>query len=323
MATWIIRTIIILIVIILLYLSHKIERMLFFERRIKRYSIHSAKEDISFMDKAITKYKSFISRFENNQKLQKHSENYKKYITVGEKESPVTFLLYKLTIGIIFTLIVMISSLISGKLLSFLGIIISFIIGYYLYDIYLYISLKRKTKKIKNDMLRAIILLNNSFKAGKSILQAVKIASQKLPKPISEEFKRISQDMSYGLSADVAFQRFAKRVNLEEATYVASSLTILNKTGGNIVSVFTSIEKTLFDRKKLENDLKTSAAASNFVVKFLMIIPIMFVLVIYVNSPTYFNPLFSSPLGYFLLLIMWIMFITFIYLLGKIMKVKV
>ena len=102
-----------------------------------------------------------------------------------------------------------------------------------------------------------------------------------------------------------------------------SQLTILNKTGGNIVSVFTSIEKTLFDRKKLENDLKTSASASNFVVKFLMIIPIIFVLVIYVISPTYFDPLFSSPLGYFILLMMWMMFIIFIYLLNKIMKVKV
>ena len=322
MKIWI-NIVLITIIIILLYIVHKIERMLFFERRIKRYSIHSEKEDISFMDKLINKYKKFISKFENNKKLQKHSESYKKYITVGEKESPVTFLLYKLTIGTLFTITVMISTLISGKLISLLGVIISFIIGYYIYDIYLYISLKRKTTKIKNDMLRAIILLNNSFKAGKSILQAVKIASEKLPKPINEEFKRIYQDMSYGLSADIAFQRFAKRVNLEEANYVASSLTILNKTGGNIVSVFTSIEKTLFDRKKLENDLKTSSAASNFVVKFLMIIPIIFILIIYVISPNYFDPLFSSPLGYMLLLIMWIMFITFIYFLNKIMKVKV
>ena len=323
MKIWIPRVIIALIILIILYISYKIERMLFFEKRLKRYSVHSAKEDMSFMDRVIQKYKKEISRFENNETLKKHSQSYKKYITVGEKENPVSFLIYKLTIGIIFTTIAVISTLLSGKIMSIIGIIISFIIGYYIYDIYLYISTKRKMKKIKNDMLRAVILLNNSFKAGKSILQATKIASQKLPKPISEEFKRIYQDMSYGLSADIAFQRFAKRVNLEEATYIASSLTILNKTGGNIVSVFTSIEKTLFDRKKLENDLKTSASASNFVVKFLMIIPIIFVLVIYVISPTYFDPLFSSPLGYFILLIMWMMFIIFIYLLNKIMKVKV
>ena len=172
-------------------------------------------------------------------------------------------------------------------------------------------------------MLRAIIIMNNAFKAGKSTLQAVEIASHDLPQPIAKEFQKIYQDMSYGLSADVAFNRFAKRVNLEEANYIASSLTILNKTGGNIVMVFSSIERTLFDKKKLESDLKNSAAASNLVVKVLMVIPVLFVLLIYVISPTYFNPLFSSTLGYFCLFIIFIMFITYIYLLNKIMKVKV
>ena len=63
------------------------------------------------------------------------------------------------------------------------------------------------------------------------------------------------QEMKYGLSVDVVFDRFAKRMNLEEAEYLSSSLTILNRTGGNIVAVFNSIEKTLFDKKKLNEEL--------------------------------------------------------------------
>lgn len=172
-------------------------------------------------------------------------------------------------------------------------------------------------------MLRAVIVMNNAFKAGKSTLQAIEIASLDLPMPIAREFQKIYQDMSYGLSVDVAFGRFAKRVKLEEANYIASSLTILNKTGGNIIHVFSSIERTLFDKKKLESDLKNSTAASNLVVKVLMVIPIIFVLLIYVISPTYFEPLFSSTLGYMILLIIGLMFISYIYLLNKIMKVKV
>ena len=323
MGTWLIRIVIITLVIVILFLFHRLERIIFFERRIKRYTIHSAKEDISIMDRTAIKYRKVLSKFENNEKLKKNSNHYKKYITLGSTENPTIFLLNKLIIGIVFTLLVIFSTLISGNIASFPVLIISFIIGYYIYDVYLYISTKNKKKKIKNDMLRAVILLNNSFKAGKSILQSVHIASKELPKPIKDEFKKIEQDMSYGLSADIAFQRFSKRVNLEEATYISSSLTILNKTGGNIVSVFSSIEKTLFDRKKLENELKTSAAASNFVVKFLMVIPLIFTLLIYIISPNYFNPLFETPLGYFVLLIIFLMLLIFIYLLNKIMKVKV
>ena len=313
----------ILIFVLLISIGYRVYRIIYFEKRIKGYCVTSSGDDISFMDKVEDRYHQFLVKFQNNDNLQKKSKGYHKYVTLGDYENPVYFLLNKLFIGFVFTLLVVFSSVVNGKLVSFLGLVVSFVVGYYLYDIYLYFSVKNKKRKIKNEMLRAVILMNNSFKAGKSIMQAVYIASEELPKPIGLEFKRIYQDMSYGLSADVAFQRFALRVNLEEANYVASSLSILNKTGGNIVSVFSSIEKTLFDRKKLENELKTSAAASNLVVKFLMGVPVVFALIIYVISPHYFDSLFASPLGYFLLFIMWLMFIIFIYLLNKIMKVRV
>ena len=323
MLVWISRIMILVIGILILIAISKIQRLIYLEKRIKKYCVVDEKDDISIMDKFDAKYHSVISKYEKNKQLQKHSSNYQKYVVLGEDINPVRFLIYKLLIGFGFTALVIVSSLFYGKIVSFFGIIFNFVFEYYLFDLYLFYSTRSKKKKIKNDMLRAVILLNNSFKAGKSVLQAVSIASKELPKPIASEFGRIYQDMVYGLSADVAFMRFAKRVELEEASYVSSSLSILNKTGGNIVSVFNTIEKTLFDRKKLENDLKSSAAASNFVVKFLMVIPLVFALLIYVISPTYFDPFFSSGLGYFLLFIMFIMFVMYIYLLDKIMKVKV
>lgn len=294
------------------------------ERRIARYSLKiNSTEELSYFDKLWDKYQKLVSHFQKNKVLMKYSTKYEKYIPVGEKMAAIEFIINKLLIAFCFVALIVISYAIQGKLIGIIGFLISFITGYYLYDIYLIVKTKRRTKKIKNDMLRAVIVMNNAFKAGKSTLQAIEIASLDLPMPIAREFQKIYQDMSYGLSVDVAFGRFAKRVKLEEANYIASSLTILNKTGGNIIHVFSSIERTLFDKKKLESDLKNSTAASNLVVKVLMVIPIIFVLLIYVISPTYFEPLFSSTLGYMILLIIGLMFISYIYLLNKIMKVKV
>ena len=319
-----IRIILIIGAITLISLLFKLYKAIHSEKRIARYSLNmNNTEELSYFDKLESKYHKLVSRLQKNKVLMKHSSKYKKYIPVGEKINAIQFIINKLVIASCFVILVIISYAIQGKLISFIGFIFSFIIGYYLYDIYLNITKKRKQAKIKNDMLRAVIIMNNAFKAGKSTLQAVNIASRDLPKPISLEFQKIYQDMSYGLSVDVAFTRFAKRVKLEEANYIASSLTILNKTGGNIIMVFSSIERTLFDKKKLESDLKNSSAASNLVVKFLMVIPILFVILIYVISPDYFEPLFASTLGYFILFIIWLMFVIYIYLLNKIMKVKV
>lgn len=310
-----------IVIIILLFKLHKAIKS---ERRIARYSLKMGEDqELSYFDKLWNKYYLFGKKLKKNDKMLKYSSRYEKYIETGDELGAIQFVINKLLIACLFVFLIILTGAIKGRMVSFLEFIISFILGYYVFDLYLIVSKKRKKTKIKNDMLRAVIVMNNAFKAGKSTLQAVYIASCDLPKPISIEFEKIYQDMSYGLSVDVAFQRFAKRVNLEEANYIASSLVILNKTGGNIINVFSSIERTLFDKKKLEEDLKNSTAASNLVVKVLMAIPIVFALVIYIVSPKYFDPLFNSGLGYMVLFIIWLMFVVYIYMLSKIMKVKV
>ena len=215
------------------------------------------------------------------------------------------------------------SSIFNDKSLTIVSLLVNLILGYYLLDIFLFFYYKRQTKLIDNELLRAIIVMNNAFKSGKSTLQALNIAASELPEPISDEFKKMYLDMKYGLSVDAVFDRFAKRVDLEEAVYLSSSLTILNKTGGNIVEVFSSIERTLFDKKKLNEELKNISASPNMIIKVLFIIPIVFVLIIYILNPNYFKPLFESTLGYMIIGIMVLMFIIYVVLLKRIMKIEV
>ena len=207
--------------------------------------------------------------------------------------------------------------------INILAIVIDIIVGYYLLDIILKIYYKRQTKLIENELLRAIIVMNNAFKSGKSTLQALNIAAKELPEPISDEFKKMYLDMKYGLSVDTVFERFAKRVDLEEAVFLSSSLTILNKTGGNIVEVFSSIERTLFDKKKLNEELKNISASPKMVTRVLLVIPIIFISIIYILNPSYFAPLFSSTLGYMIIVTIVLMFIIYVILLNKITKIDV
>jgi len=322
-----IRILLCVIVFIIIVLLFRLHKAISSERRIARYSLKiDTQDDESYFDRLWDRYKKLVNRCKKNKRLVKYSMSYQKYVSPGEELGAIQFIVNKLIIAFLFVIFIIIYNAIQGKMISIFVFIFNFILGYYIYDIYLIISHNIRNKRIKNDMLRAVIVMNNAFKAGKSTLQAVSIASRDLPKPIAREFEKISQDMSYGLSVDIAFSRFAKRVKLEEASYIASVLTILNKTGGNIINVFSSIEKTLFDKKKLEEDLKNSTGAAKFMVIFLIIIPVLLVFLIsnrFIGNPNYFDPLFASPLGYFVLFIILIMFIAYIYFLLKLLKVKV
>lgn len=316
---------VLLFVIIILLRERKAIQV---EKRIGRYSIDSIVDNSpSFFDLCFSKYQNVIRRLRKYTKKSgfavRLSQRYDKYTTYMKNMEALDFVTNKILISIAFMILTVFSQILQLRVISVWEMILNMVVGFYILDIYLFYYHKRKIKLIENEILRAVIIMNNAFKAGKSTIQAVEIASKELPEPISDEFKRIHHELKYGLSVDTVFDRFAKRVELEEVRYLSSSLTILNKTGGNIVKVFSSIEKTLFDKKKLNEELKNLTVSSNLIVKVLLFVPFLFSMVIYFLNPSYFDPLFHNPLGYVILILIGLIFILYVFFLQRIMKVKV
>jgi len=311
-----------LIIVITLFL--RLNNAIKLEKRIARYSIKYSKpgSNLALVDRIWEHYILFVKK--QRKKIRKMlpmmTNMYEKY-SVGSLYHAEDYIVHKLVISLIFVILTIGGMAIQGKFVTTLQIFFSIIIGFYVLDIYLIIARNMNKKKIENDILRAIIIMNNAFKSGKSTIQAVEIASKKLPKPIGYEFKKIYEEMNYGLSVDTVFDRFAKRVGIEEAEYLSSSLTILNRTGGNIIAVFDSIEKTLFDKMKLKEELKNLTTVSKLVTKILLVAPVFFVLIIYILNPDYFDPFFDSSIGYLMLVVIFIMFVIYAYLLSRIVRV--
>jgi tight adherence protein B len=219
-------------------------------------------------------------------------------------------------------LISFISQTIRLNLLSPYELIIPFIIGFFIIDIYYGVRYKIYYNKLENDLLQAVMIMNNAFKAGKSITQAVEIVSIELDGPIGNEFNKILVELNFGLDLDVVFSRFEERIKLKEAEYLTASLSVLNNTGGDIIKIFNSIEKTLIEKKKLQFELDALTASSKIILYVLFIVPILFVLFITMLEPTYFNPFFTTNFGIAIFMVAIILYIIYIYIISKLMKVR-
>ena len=79
---------------------------------------------------------------------------------------------------------------------------------------------------------------------------------------------------------------------------------------------------SLSGNRKLKEELKNSTTVSNLLLKILLFVPIVFVAIIYLLNPNYFDPFFESTTGYILVSIVLIIFIVYAYLLQKIVKVE-
>ena len=203
----------------------------------------------------------------------------------------------------------------------FISLIIS-ISSFFIIDIIIYIVYKNKRNTIESGLLQAVVIMNSAFKSGKNIYQAINIVRTSLSSPIKEEFDIIAKDLNYGLDLTTVFSRFYDRVKVDEIKYITSSLSLLNKTGGNIVSVFNMIEKHFYDKLKIKNELSSLTSSSKMLYKVLIFIPFIFVIIIITLNPNYFNPLITTKIGLVLDIIMLLIYILYIIVIKKILRVE-
>lgn len=300
-----------------------------YEKKFSEFSLMSDKDaEISFFDRLYIGFWTLVHNLSKILKvskvIEKHSKKYESDITLNIRniKEPIDLISIKVLFGLFLTIIYVISTFLQYLKFDFMKSLIIFIIGYLLPNIVITYYRQKRKEKVEEDLLKAIIIMNNSFKSGRNIMQAIETVKNELEGPIALEFQKISLDISYGLSLDTVFNRFYNRVKVEDAKYIASSLTLLNKTGGNIVKVFSMIEKSFFDKKKLKNELESLTSSSRFVFKMLVTMPIIFVLVISILNPNYFKPLISSTLGLFILLFIVSLYVLYVIVIRKVLKVK-
>ena len=317
---------IVILVLIIIFLNKYI-RSIKLEKRFSKYTINSSKnKSISLFDNLYNDYMDFISNMSKilskSVFLNKRAKRYDKYVEAFKLDNNMKVISKKIIVGVLFIFVGTLVKLMESKIISSLEILISFIVGFYTLDIIYYYKYIKYRRKLEKDLFEAISVMNNAFKAGMSITQAVELVSRELNGPIAKEFEKVRLEISLGLDIEVAFKRFAKRVNTPEAVYLTSSLSVLNKTGGNIIKVFNSIEKNLFARRKLEQELKALTSSSKLIMYVLIIVPPVFIIFINILNKDYFKPLFTNAFGIILLIIMVLIYVTYIIVVRKVLKVR-
>lgn len=307
----------VLIISIIIWLMITI-RSIKLKKRISDYVINNNIEDVSILGKVEKKYISIRKR------LMRFLRKYIKFKdkTKEEKNEELIFISNKILLSIIFLFGYLVLSIITFTKPLFVFAVLSLLIGYLIPIIKKEIDVRISKKLIERDLLKAISLINSSLQSGKSIIQAISVVGLELDGPIALEFKKIEKDLENGLSLFDAFTRFEKRVNLEEVEYITTSLFILNQTGGNIISIFSSIEEIFYTRGKLDSELKATISSSKLVFDLLVCLPFIIYLLIGLFNPNYFIIFFKSGIGLILFTVIVLIYILYIIIIKNIMKVE-
>ena len=321
-AMFVFQIIFLVILVLVIFAIIRVSITLKHNDRINKYTVTKLNNSrVTIGDKVVSVYYRFrerIVRFlEKSVYFKKKEKRYEKFDYI---DNPMNIIATKFCIAILFFIGYFISSIYKSNF-NFAFMLLFMIIGYFVLDIYLYFNQKIRNKHIEADLLKAIMIMNNAFKSGYNIIQGIDVVSKDLNGPISEEFSKISSYLNYGLEIKDAFERFYDRVNIPDARYIISSLSLINITGGNLVGIFDSIEKSFTNKKRIKDELNSMTSSSKLVFYILLIMPVLIVSLLLLLSPDYYSPLFKNPFGIFIILFSLILYVGYIFIIRKILKV--
>jgi len=190
---------------------------------------------------------------------------------------------------------------------------------------YLYVRRRRRKRKEEIDALlpEAVDLITNALKSGFSLETALRMAAREIPDPLGIELGIAFEEQNLGVSLTDALSNLGKRVQSEDLNLFITTLLIHKKTGGNLAEVLDKIGNTIRERFRLEKEIRIFSAQGRFSGIVLVVLPIIVSIIIWVINPTYVKILIQEKAGRYLLGIAVIMQVFGIWVISRIVKIRV
>ncbi len=143
-------------------------------------------------------------------------------------------------------------------------------------------QIRQRKKNIRKQLPEFLDLLCVSVQAGLSFDGAVSKMIKRMKGPLIDEFKRMQQDVSLGMTHSYALTNLAKRCDLEEVYLFTTSIIQAEKLGTSMTRTLKTQADNMRDRHRQR--VKTEAMKAPVKILFPMIIfifPSMFVVLLF------------------------------------------
>ena len=160
---------------------------------------------------------------------------------------------------------------------------------------------RRRFSKFEELFPDALDLLARSVRAGHAFTAGFELIADEMAEPLAEEFRTTYDQQNLGLPLSKSLQNLIERVPGGDVRLFVTALQIQRESGGNLAEILDNLSEVIRERFKLYRHIKTVTAEGRLSLYFLMGLPVVTGILMYLTNPEYMTPLFKEPLGHQLL----------------------
>ncbi len=170
---------------------------------------------------------------------------------------------------------------------------------------YAFASYKRTKRFDEFEALfpQAIDTLARAVRAGHAFTTALEMISDEVSEPVATEFRKLFEEQKFGLPVREALTNLVDRVPLVDVKFFVTAVMLQRETGGNLAEILDNLSYVIRERFKIMRQVRVYTAQGRLTMLLLMGMPPIIVMGMMFMNPSFIKPLFTDPIGHFMLVV--------------------
>lgn len=160
---------------------------------------------------------------------------------------------------------------------------------------------RRREQAFTREFAPAMDAIVRSVKSGLPVIEALKLVAAEIPQPVAGEFQRLTDSLKVGLTMEQSIRRMYQRMPTSEVNFFGIVMSMQSKAGGNLSEALGNLAGVLRDRKRLKDKVRAMSSEAKSGAIIIGSLPPLVMTMVYVTTPVYMTPLFTTDIGKVLL----------------------
>lgn len=182
---------------------------------------------------------------------------------------------------------------------------------------------KRRYQLFEKQLPDALLVLAGGLKAGASLSTALQQLASQTRAPLSQELALVLREQRLGLSMEQSFLSLNQRIPTESTVLIVAAMRISSVTGGGLAETMERLSNTVRSRLQVQAKIKSLTAQGRLQAIVMCCLPFFLMFVLYQFEPQAVSMFWQSRSGWILLALITGLELLGIYMVRRIISIKI
>lgn len=166
---------------------------------------------------------------------------------------------------------------------------------------------QKRLRKFEQQLPEVLVMISGALASGSSLNMALQSVMQEQEAPISQEFMLFIREQRIGVEFDTSLRNMERRIPLADFAMFSSAMRISKEVGGDLGEVLSTLADTLRRKASMEGKIDALTAQGRMQGIVMTGLPILLGGLLYLLEPEAMGKLFTTPVGWGVLSIVFVM----------------